>query len=183
MGKRVGEVVEAGGLPARHTINTLDIMEDALNRAGPTSPGRAPRNSCGSSRRRKPGCRAIGARASRDAGFTSGQGDDGPAQPARVQGLHGQQFRPGNQRSRHEDIDQHHATGSPAGYRSRQARNEPGQSEKLVTGRRQLHRANPSRVLSGDAEAGKYRAPQGKSRRSKDVDEAFGPGSAAKVLR
>ncbi len=44
VGKRVGEVVEAGGLPARHTINTLDIMEDALNRAGrniTTGPGAA----------------------------------------------------------------------------------------------------------------------------------------------
>ena len=34
LGKRVGEVVEAGGQAARHTINTLSIMSDALARAG-----------------------------------------------------------------------------------------------------------------------------------------------------
>jgi hypothetical protein len=42
LGKRVGEVVEAGGQAARHTVNTLSIMSDALARAGgnlTTGPG------------------------------------------------------------------------------------------------------------------------------------------------
>jgi len=42
IGKRIGEVVEAGGMSARHTINTLDVMNDAVNRAGnnlSTGPG------------------------------------------------------------------------------------------------------------------------------------------------
>jgi hypothetical protein len=41
-GKRIGEVVESGGLAARHTINTLNVMEQALTAGGAhitTGPG------------------------------------------------------------------------------------------------------------------------------------------------
>jgi hypothetical protein len=41
-GKRIGEVVEAGGLPARQTVRTLNTMEEALTRGGSnisTGPG------------------------------------------------------------------------------------------------------------------------------------------------
>jgi hypothetical protein len=41
-GKRIGEVIEAGGLAARHTVNTLNVMESALNKGGTnisTGPG------------------------------------------------------------------------------------------------------------------------------------------------
>jgi hypothetical protein len=44
MGKRQGEAIEAGGPAARHTVNTLDVMEDALKRGGSnisTGPGAA----------------------------------------------------------------------------------------------------------------------------------------------
>ena len=34
IGKRIGEAVEAGGTGARHTVNVLGVMEDALRRGG-----------------------------------------------------------------------------------------------------------------------------------------------------
>jgi hypothetical protein len=42
MGKRIGEVIESGGQAARHTLSTLNVMNDALDHAGTnisTGPG------------------------------------------------------------------------------------------------------------------------------------------------
>jgi hypothetical protein len=97
-GKRIGEVIESGGLPNRQMVNELNVMEDALKAGGKNiSTGPGAEQWLKVAGRKQPlsrpfqKCRRVRNSSKAQCAIGRGirKGDDAAAVAARIQGLHG----------------------------------------------------------------------------------------------